>query len=133
MCLEERELSPICSNELTNIANNTTATTDNNNINATELSNHRNYNNNKTTETGDSVTPTCNQKPYIPGECTVYNSLPMIVKKAAMKDLRRYIFVEAAPAQASGSDTQSVAADQLLVAEFLSLPAFDDFDDRASR
>lgn len=98
MCLEERELSPICSNELTNIANNTTATTDNNNINATELSNHRNYNNNKTTETGDSVTPTCNQKPYIPGECTVYNSLPMIVKKAAMKDLRRYIFVEAAPA-----------------------------------
>ncbi|KXJ78160.1 hypothetical protein RP20_CCG005371 [Aedes albopictus] len=66
MCLEERELSPICSNELTNIANNTTATTDNNNINATELSNHRNYNNNKTTETGDSVTPTCNQKPYIP-------------------------------------------------------------------
>lgn len=62
MCLEERELSPICSNELTNIANNTA--TGNNNINATELSNHRNYNNK--TETGDNVTPTSNQNSYIP-------------------------------------------------------------------
>lgn len=66
MCLEERELSPICSNELTNNINNTS--TDNNNTNAAanELTNHRNYNNK--IETGDSVTPMCNQKPYIPGK-----------------------------------------------------------------
>uniref|UniRef100_A0A182QB82 Uncharacterized protein n=1 Tax=Anopheles farauti TaxID=69004 RepID=A0A182QB82_9DIPT len=54
MCLEERELSPICSNDITN-HNHTTASND--------LSNHRSYNK---IETGDSITPTCNQKPYIP-------------------------------------------------------------------
>ena len=70
MCLEERELSPICSNDITNNLNNT------NNNTSTDLPNHRNYNKIPTTgDTGTPTTPTtCNQKPYIPGESIVYNS-----------------------------------------------------------
>uniref|UniRef100_A0A8D8FT59 (northern house mosquito) hypothetical protein n=1 Tax=Culex pipiens TaxID=7175 RepID=A0A8D8FT59_CULPI len=67
MCLEERELSPICSNEHTNNVNNTTL--DANGGAASELTNHRNYNNNSGNKTDDSAgggIPMCNQKPYIP-------------------------------------------------------------------
>lgn len=70
MCLEERELSPICSNEHTNNNNINNTTLDaNGGTGGGELTNHRNYNNSSSKTGGDGDSggiPMCNQKPYIP-------------------------------------------------------------------
>lgn len=58
MCLQERELSPLSSNEIPNHTSNN------------DMPNHHNYNK-------VSTTSICNQKPYIPGEFFQYTKFKL--------------------------------------------------------
>lgn len=58
MCLQEREMTPICTNEVLPSQTH-------------DIPNHHHslsYNNSKHSPTSATTPPICNQKPYIPGE-----------------------------------------------------------------